>query len=655
MASFSEPFNNLSAWDFGTSPLTEFFVASSTPAPYGGSSRASARHYVDDWGAARFDIDDGGVPGTLYWMSYAFYMGTWAEVSGTGFGNIALPGFINLNDDPIKGLNGTDGVWAYQPFLNPSGPGGVISSPFGGGNGPSGQVSENGWHTVRYALRLDGVNSREVLYLDDVLQWDDTFNSGDSNGVAGVFVGGFQDVDSYTLPIDTLMYSAAADPGEPVESTFGPLCESEGVMMRVVLDDVDITEVSVSGSWTPRLNRPAQATVTVPMELASGDAGSRLKLYLTNGSDETLVFHGFVLNIETTADKDGGRTVYNAQDPMELWQWRPVRDDGADFSKPDIISAYLSGPQILEAMLINTEDSTGRTNTELETGGPPPTDAEGPIFLDLGTFEGGGVDLSGAPVDWPMTIAELFALLVSTGRLDAVITPTDPGGGVMGTIDAYNGDYGQDLSNDILFSYGMGAHNVSALRWNRDMTNMINKYWLYGGPRIQTAGDPAGDQHWCFNVQGFDQGLAYPPGGQAVDENNDPFGPPWTDNQLGERVYDSRTTYGVRMKVDIFDAYDEDCVLGVGTPGRDLYRYQWQVYSWFSAIPREIIHVTPLPDTYIGCFGVGDLVGIEAVSHVRGGFSGAQRVYEFTISWEGTPSVLTMSELQVSSDAEGMS
>lgn len=438
-------------------------------------------------------------------------------------------------------------------------------------------------------------------------------------------------------------------------------CTGEGRTVTVVLDDIEITEFCVSGSWTPRLNRPAQASVTVPAEEVDADVGSLMRIYLSDGgTGEDIVFHGTVLNAETTADKDGVRTVYSAQDPMELWQWRPVRDDGADFSKPDIITAYLTGPQILEAMLINTVDSTGRVNTQGEPGGPPPTDAEGSIFLELGTFAGGGVDLSGAPVDWPMTIAELFSLLVSTGRLDAVITPTDDGTlDSIGIIDAYNGDYGDDLSSDVLFSYGMGARNINAFRWNQDMTNMVNKYWLYGGPRVATPGDPAGDQHWCWNITGFDPALMAPPfeppGGQAVDANNDPLGPPWTDNQLGERIYNSRVDHGVRMKVDIFDAYDEDCVPGIGTPGRDLYRYQWQVYSWFSAIPREIVHITPVPDTYVGCFGIGDLVGVECTSAIRGGFSGAQRVYEYTLSWEGSPSVLTLSELQVSSDAEGMS
>lgn len=426
---------------------------------------------------------------------------------------------------------------------------------------------------------------------------------------------------------------------------------------RVKIDGTDVTNVCIAGAWTPRLNRPAQCTVTIPMDAAIGDVGSRLKLEIDNGGGYVLVFHGFILNTETDTNKDGGTTVYNAMDPMELWQWRPVRADDADFTKPvgsnvadgtDLIKTYVDAPTIMEHVLINTVQNPDGPN-----GGGPPEDAEGEIFLDLDSpFPSGGASMAGAPVDWPMTIAEFASLLISTGQLDLVITPTDPGGGVMGTISGYDGDYGTDLSGSILFSYGMGAHNVDSLRWNRDMTNLVNKYWLYGGPRVKTASDPASDQHWCFNITGSDLSLAYPPGGVSVDAFNNPVGPPWTDDQLGERIYNSRVAgWGVRMKIDIFDAYDDNCIPGFGTPGRDLYRRQWQEFSWLSAFPREIIHVTPTRDTEIGTFGIGDIVGVEATTDVRGGFSGAQRVYEYTISWD-QDSVLTLSELQTSADAE---
>ena len=416
--------------------------------------------------------------------------------------------------------------------------------------------------------------------------------------------------------------------------------------LAVYIDGIEVTTCCLSGSWTRRLNRPAQATVTLPMDCAIGDVGSRLRIDIipSGATASEIVFHGFILNTETDTDKDTGTTVYNAQDPMELWQWRPVRADDGDFSKPtgtgavdgsDLFSTYLYGTDIMFHVLQNTEgDSTAQGNGALS----PPTTAEGPMFLTLGSFAAGATDISGAPVDWPMTIAELWSLLNSTGTVDLVITPTDPGGDIMGTIDGYNGDFGTDLSGSVVFEYGSGAFNAAAIRWNRDMTNMCNKYWLYSGPRVGTAADPAGDQHWCFNVTGDDTGLpGYPASSPYIDVIN--------------RRSLSQSLYGVRMKVDIFDGYDDTCGTGVTVASRELYRWQWITYSYFAATPREIIHVTPTRNTEIGTFDIGDLIGVSAVADVRGGFSGAQRVYEYTVSWDND-SVLTLSEIQTSADQE---
>lgn len=419
----------------------------------------------------------------------------------------------------------------------------------------------------------------------------------------------------------------------------------------VTLDGEDVTQFCVAGNWTRRLNRPSTAQIRVPMQLVEADVGAPLKIEALVGTTYQIVHHGRVLLCETDTGEDTGYTVYNSTDPMELWQWRPVRADDGDFSKPtgsgatdgtDIFATYLYGTQIMEAVLKNTEgDSTAQGNPLLS----PPTTAEGPTFLDFGTFAAGSVELTGAPVDWPMTLGELSALLISSGELDLVITPTDPGGGIMGTIDGYNGNFGTDLSASVVFQYGTGAFNVRRLRWNQNMTNMCNKLWYYGGPRVATAADPAGDQHWCFNVQGDDPGLAYPPGGELSPPASS------TDNQLGVLRVDSRNDYGVRMEIQIFDAYDE-CA-GVGTVGRDLFRRMWQQESWLRAQPRTIIHVTPTRETEIGTFDIGDLVGVEAVAAVRGGFSGAQRVYEYTVSWDAD-GVLELSELQTSADNEGL-
>lgn len=440
----------------------------------------------------------------------------------------------------------------------------------------------------------------------------------------------------------------------PGEDTGGGHGEGpQGCVTTVTLDGVDVTGVALEGSVTRTLNRPASATIKINMDAAIGGPGSRLAIYFGG----TLFFHGFVLNCETDGGEDTGYTVYNASDPMELWQWRVVRDDDGDFTLPEVIDTYITGPQIMEAVLKNTEgDSTAQGNALLS----PPITTEGPTFLTFGSFAAGGVSLVGAPTDWPMTIAQLASLLISTGELDLVVTPTDPGGGVMGTIDAFNGDYGQDLSGSVTFSYGTGALNVRGMRWNEDMTTMVNKLQYFLGPRVGTISDPAGDQHWRANVQSFDPdflppgGAMVPPGGRSVDASNVALGPPWTNNQLGEQIYNSRyvsgpgaSGYGVRMEVRIYDAQgDAD-----PASGRNLYKRLWQIESWLRSIPRNLIHVTPTRGTGFPLFDIGDLVGVEAGTQIRGGFSGAQRVYGYSISWT-VDGPCELSELQTSSDQE---
>jgi hypothetical protein len=398
--------------------------------------------------------------------------------------------------------------------------------------------------------------------------------------------------------------------------------------LEVTLDGVDFSGCAIEGSVTRRLNRPAQAQIKIPMDCAAGCGvpGARLKITI----DSALWFHGMVMDWELDGGEDTGYITMNAMDPMELWAHRPARDgpgssDPGDFSNPLMFQEFPTGPQLIEQMLLQSEDDAD------------PAKGEGPLFLTLGSFETGGTNLVGAPVDWPMTIAEVVNLLVSTGEVDVVITPTDPGGGVMGTVDVYNGDYGTDLSGSVVFEYGTGARNVRAVRWNQDMSNITNKLWYFGGPRRQTAADPAGNQHWCFNVQGDDPGLpGYP--------SSDPYDAVITCRDA------SRTTYGVRMDIQIFDGASDNCVGPGGTdPGRELYRWLWIAESWARCDPRTLIHVTPTRGTAIGTFDIGDLVGVTLGSGVCGGISGAQRVYQYTISWE-PDGPFELEELQTSSD-----
>jgi hypothetical protein len=429
--------------------------------------------------------------------------------------------------------------------------------------------------------------------------------------------------------------SAVVELGPAVPPVEDPVYSTPSGCAEIYIDGVDVTNCALAGFSTRRLNRPSQAQVRLPMDCAIGAAGSLLKIYF-NG---TLHHHGRVLLCETTADENTGYVVYNSTDPMEMWAYRPVRDDTCDFSKPTIVEDYgpSGGPAIVENMLQNSMGVGGCSGGDCEDANADI--CEGDLFLTLGTFEGGCCDLSGAPVDWPMTMAELTSLLISTGCCDIVITPTDPGGGIMGTVAGYCGDYGTDLSGSVDFDYGQGNFNVRALRWNEDMSNMCNKLWYFAGPRIQTPADPAGDQHWCFNVTGDDLLLPDPlPNGAS------------RATLLANRLT-GRAAYGTRMDIQIFDATDDDCVPGWGTYGRDLYRTRWETESWIRNVPRNLIHITPTRGTEIMGFDIGDIVGVSATGAVRGGFSGAQRVYEYTIGWDDD-GVCFLSELQTSDTAD---
>lgn len=387
--------------------------------------------------------------------------------------------------------------------------------------------------------------------------------------------------------------------------------------MAVVVTIDGTTVPTVAGTVTPRLNRPSQGQVRVPMHLASGGAGSKIKVVI----DGVIALHGRCTFCETTAEEDTGYTLYNITDPLELWEKRPARDgaasgDAGDFSNPTFMHRVKYGPQIMEEILVQSLD------------GSDPADGEGPADILLGNFYTGGVSLEGAPTDWPMTIAEIASLLVSTGQLDILAVPIDDGTN-MARIDCYNGNYGTDRSGTLSFDYGMGAYNVRSLKWTEDLSTVINKLWTYLGPRRKTLADPGAVQHWAANITGT---YAFPdPPKSAVLARRD----------------QSRLDYLVRMVIEIFDAGGEETVYA-----KDLYVWNWLAESWAAAVPQELVHITPVRGLTFGQFGVGDLVAVRATSAVRGGFSGVQRVYEYTASWD-QDSVLTIGELQTSPQNEG--
>lgn len=424
---------------------------------------------------------------------------------------------------------------------------------------------------------------------------------------------------------------------------------------QAFIDGVEITNAVISGSATRRLNRPAQATITVPIDQAFGDAGSRLKVVF----DGNLFFHGFVMLIEDVGDVNFGYTTYNATDPMELWEWRPCRDyeieglPSGNMINPSFLERMKTGPAIMQEILQASQN-----------GALIPAAAEGPLFVSLGGFAGGGPNLSGAPVNWPMSIAELATLLTSTGALDIILTPIDSGGN-MASVNCYNGNYGTDRSGSVVFDYAMGNHNVRDVRRSNDMSGICNKLWYHLGPKVTV-------ERFKANITGDDPCL------------NDPA--LFSQASIASRRAASQAAFGVRMEIQQFDVdvlfneldktgtppfgqLDNWCHTGDFTkqdPSRHLFRRLWQMESWIRAVPRELVHVTPVRTSdnmqlppgvnpvNVGDFDIGDLITVQAGPTLRGGFSGAQRVYEYTVAWD-VNGIYELSEIQTSSDAEGIS
>jgi hypothetical protein len=433
--------------------------------------------------------------------------------------------------------------------------------------------------------------------------------------------------------------AVVAPSSTPPDPEAPPPAAIEGPI-TILIDGIDVTSCVESGSVTRTLNRPSQSTLRIYSDCTGeGDGCSKVKVYIGG----TLFFHGFVTQISTEGQADGAIiSEFTCQDPMFLWQWRPARDgvygasldpdnpgnnDVGDFSKPSFMLIGYA-PQIMYEIL---------TQSEVDAD---PADGEGTLFTDIAYVAGGITDVSGAPVDWPMSIMEVFELLNSTGVLDCVMFPIDSGGD-MARLEIYNGDYGFDRTGSVSLDYATGSYNVSAVRMVEDSSNICNKLWYYLGPRVKTSRDPAGDQHWKANITASRAGVQAMPGYAAmIEERND-----------------SRENCGVRMEVKIFDGEGDEA------PSRAtaLYERLWFVEQKLRNNPRTLVHVQPVRTSEnmmlptgvtpvsVGDFDIGDLVSVNAGDIIRGGFSGAQRVYGYTVNFNEN-GVLEMGEIMTSAD-----
>ena len=81
--------------------------------------------------------------------------------------------------------------------------------------------------------------------------------------------------------------------------------------VTVEIDGVDVTNVSLNGSWTRRLNRPSQAQVRLPLDSATGAVGDLLKIEALVGTTMEIVFHGRILVQQAAQKTDAKQTNKN--------------------------------------------------------------------------------------------------------------------------------------------------------------------------------------------------------------------------------------------------------------------------------------------------------------------------------------------------------
>jgi hypothetical protein len=373
--------------------------------------------------------------------------------------------------------------------------------------------------------------------------------------------------------------------------------------MRAFFDSDEITDVCQRITRKPSLNGIWSAEVLLPSSEMPAITKGVTELIVTDSAGTTELHVGRAYFGEDDGDADSKNITVTSQDPRAFWDRKQVMDPDGDFSDPSIIQDNENAVDIMAAAINNSIAN------------------DGAMDVTVGTTEGGGVPLVGyKPVDWPMTIKDLWELLVETGELDTVLNPASGGAS---TVDLYNGDFGADLSGSVQFDYGTGAFNCTGAKYTWDMAPVITRLRLLLGPkRPQFDGDI---QHWAGDVQKDDPGLPDPP-----------------QTAIDALIAAGEAAWGLLREVRVDDSEGDENDL------RDLYERLWQSEMIIRLVPRRLLNVTPEPGI-LPTFVCGDIIGVAAV--LSESLSGAQRVYDMTIDQDPEGNE-TISQLVVSADQE---
>jgi hypothetical protein len=459
----------------------------------------------------------------------------------------------------------------------------------------------------------------------------DNFKAGTTRGGSNIFSDDFEGTLAGWSFVSGADAAIITDPGIAAPAG-GPVGTSSSTVAGFLLCDwaTDTTIIDLTNSFTamtvkPRGNRPLEITLTVPADVVRGNwtdgfpivsKGLRTIKYYRKGG-----FRGHVRlwNAAWDLDENTANVQMTGYSPMAETLSRPVRDTTGNLVNPTFPSP-ISGAAILKGAIDNSVSNTGGAG-----------DQEGfiPIDTTSGTFDTTlppAVDLAAELTDWPITIGDLYALLVQTGAIDVIETPVDTSlgfpAGIITSLSIVN-KAGSNLTGTIHFDYDTGSRNIAKLRRVDDLATLCNKLIYELGPRIDK-------EHWQGNISATET----TPVNLAA----------WLAIETA-----SRAKYGTFCEYKVYDSADEN-------NARPLWHQLWETEVTLRQNGRELLYQTPIAEfTWepFDDYNLFDTVAVNASDLCGRTITGeTQRIYGFDISMEGEESVERVGELITSADAE---
>lgn len=368
--------------------------------------------------------------------------------------------------------------------------------------------------------------------------------------------------------------------------------------MNVDIDGTDITRYCLTRRWHPKLSRPAAFTIRYPSRKVSVNPGIS-ELHMEQGG--TLLFSGYVTQPQLSGEADTDYTELTAYDHLIHTKDRMVKSGSVppgNMITPFAIAT--TGPGIFAEYINNTR-----------------TIDPGPYPLAVGSVAGGGIDLWESFSQFPMSLEQLRDHLVSTGQMDIFLSP----GSGESTLNLTNGDGGDDLSGSVSYQFKTGANNARVATLTVDTDQIRNAIWYLLAPRIS-------ETRWKGSIT-------------PTAPNK---GGTWPASLLA-RIALSRALYHYRQEIQTKEQAGSFFY-------RPMYEAQWASESWLRALPRTLATVLPKRGTFPS-FKPGDKISVASgVGIDGGGFSGAQRVYEFVVE-QDPDDAIAVTDILCSADQEG--